>query len=330
MSVSNVIKTAVGGLLLLAVEQAVAAPQDLPVKTISVPAYNMITDTLQSIMPTIEGKRNDFAMQQICALARGEKTQQDVITTLKEKGVDTAKIPRSGSVASLLVNGDKEQQQMTCAVYLANSVFAPVNNGGYFSKQPTKEKADKKEAKSSGWSFWKSDKQQTTSEKTEQIVFNQPQFIHDAQVKMAIVQATAQMYAVIAENIQNEKDQYWAGYQQKIAGIVYNYAPEYLRKITMFYKSNSAKSLVPVNVTLNSFTVANATGDVLTQQAGNVMFTSKGVPWFGSGKILGKEYFSDVMVINDVQAQVQPQQQTTTEENDKATPVINNKKSSNK
>lgn len=319
MSVSNVFKTAVGGLLLLAAEQTVAAPQDLPVKTISVPAYNMITDTLQSIMPTIEGKRNDFAMQQICALARGEKSQQDVITTLKEKGVDTVKIPRSGSVASLLVNGDKEQQQMTCAVYLANSVFVPVNNAGYFTKQSVKEKSEP-EKKSTGWSFWNSDKKEAASAKAEKVVFNQVQFIHDAQVKMAIVQATAQMYAVIAENIQDDKNQYWADYQQKIASIVYNYAPEYLRKITLFYKGNAAKPLVPVNVTLNSFTVANATGDVLTQQAGNVMFTSKGVVWFGSGKILGKEYFSDVMVINPAQ----PQQQTT------EVPAINNKNSTKK
>ena len=322
MSVSHVIKTAVSGLLLLVAEHAVASPQDLPVKSISVPAYNMITDTLQSIIPTIDGKRNDFAMQQICALARGEKPQQDVNATLKEKGVDITKIPRSGSVASLLINGDKEQQQMTCAVYLANSVFAPVNNAGYFSKQSGKEKAEP-ERKTSGWNFWKSDKKEATPAKAEQVVFNQAQFIHDAKVKMAIVQATAQMYAVIAENIQDDKNQYWADYQQKIASIIYNYAPEYLRKITLFYKGNAAKPLMPVNVTLNSFIVANATGDVLTQQAGNVMFTSKGVAWFGSGKILGKEYFSDVMVINPAQ----PQQQTSTAEEAKEVPAVNNKNS---
>ncbi len=329
MYVSNVIKTAFGGLLLLTMQQVIAAPQDLPVKSISVPAYNMITDTLQSIMPTIEGKRNDFAMQQICALARGEKTQEGINATLKEKGIDVAKIPRNGSVASLLINGDREQQQMTCAVYLANSVFAPVNNASYFSRQPAKEKADK-EPKSTGWSFWQSDKKEVQTPKTEQVIFNQAQFVHDAQVKMAIVQATAQMYAVIAENIQDNKNQYWADYQQKIASIVYNYAPEYLRKISLFYKSAAAQSLVPINVSLNSFTVANSSGDMLTQQAGNVMFTSKGVTWFGSGKILGKEYFSDVMVINAVQTQAKLPQPTLQEENVSEAPAVNNKKSSKK
>lgn len=320
MSVSNVIKTAVGGLLLLAVEQAVAAPQDLPVKTISVPAYNMITDTLQSIAPLVAGRRNDFVMQQICALARGDKKQQDVNALLKEKGIDSTQISKMGSVASLLTNGDKEQQQMTCAVYLATSVFEPVNNRIYFTKQKETEKKTKEE-KSSGWAFWKSDKKEESKPRGEQVVFNQQQFLNDAQVKMAVMQATAQMYAVIAENIQGERDKYWADYQQKIASIVYNYAPEYLRKITLFYKSGASKPLVPVNVTLNSFTVANQAGDVLTQQAGNVMFTAKGVQWFGNGKILGKDYFSDVTVINSVK----PQQTELPVKETKESPATNNK-----
>lgn len=325
MSVSHVIKTAGGGLLLLAAQQTLAAPQDLPVKTISVPAYNMITDTLQAIAPTVYGNANDFAMQQICALARGDKTQQDVNALLKEKGVDTAKLPKAGNVTSLLINGDKEQQQMTCAVYLANSVFEPVNNGIYFSKQPNG-KAEK-EKKSSGWSLWKSDKKEETKPQTEQVVFNQPQFLNDAQVKMAVVQATAQMYAVIAENIQADKNKYWDNYQQHIASIVYNYAPEYLRKITVFYNSGIAKPLTPVNVSLNSFTVTNTAGEVLTQQAGNVLFTSKGVPWFGNGKILGKDYFSDVTVINSVKPQVQPQEVS---KKDVAESPVTNKKNSSK
>lgn len=329
MSFTTVIKTALGGLLLLAVNNAIAAPQDLSVKSISVPAYNMITDTLQSIMPTVNGQRNDFAMQQICALARGEKTQQEVNATLKEKGVDLAKIPRSGSTASLLINGDKEQQQMTCAVYLANSIFLPVNNESYFSKQLIKEN-EVKESQQTIWSFLTSDKIDETAAKPEQVIFNQRQFIYDVRVKMALVQATAQMYAVIAENIQNEKGQYWANYQQKIASIVYNYAPEYLRKISLFYKSNAGKSFVPVNVTLNSFTVANSTDDVLTQQAGNLMFTSKGVPWFGSGKILGKEYFSEVIVINADEAQPAAQQQPVGNEDVKKAPAVNNNKNSKK
>ncbi|ECX8488454.1 hypothetical protein P4W48_004052 [Salmonella enterica] len=327
MSVSHVIKAAVSGLLLLAVDQALAAPQDLPIKSISVPAYNMITDSLQAIAPTIDGKLNDFAMQLICALARGDKSQQEVDTLLKQQGVDATKLPKNGSVVSLLINGHKEQQQMTCAVYLATSLFEPVNNGIYLSKQQAGAKAGK-EKKFPDWNFWKSDKKEEPTSQTEQVVFNQTQFLNDAQFKMAVVQATAQMYAIIAENIQDEKNTYWADYQRRIASIVYNYAPEYLRKISIFYKSGVAKPLIPVNVSLNSFTVANEAGDVLTQQPGIVMFTSKGVPWFGSGKILGKEYFSDVMVINDAQAKVQPQ--TASEENDKEPPVMNSKKSSNK
>ncbi|MCK7230003.1 hypothetical protein L8P27_19555 [Enterobacter asburiae] len=325
MSVLHVIKTAAGGLLLLAAEQTLAAPQDLPVKTISVPAYNMITDTLQAIDPTVGGKLTDFSMQQICALARGEKTQKDVNAALKEKGVDAQQLPKTGEPVSLLVNGDKEQQQMACAVYLANSVFKPVDNTAYFFKKSMTN--TEKEKTDSGWSFWKSDKKKEAKPQAEQVMFDQSRFLKDAQVRMAVVQATAQMYAVIAENIQGEKNKYWTDYQQRIAAVIYNYAPEYLRKITVFYKNGMAKPLTPVNVSLNSFTVASESGDVLTQQAGSVMFTSKGVPWFGNGKILGKDYFSDVMVINAAKVQAQPQEIS---KKDVAESPATNKKNSNK
>ncbi|HHA1921068.1 TPA: hypothetical protein ACOEMI_004572 [Enterobacter ludwigii] len=299
MYLINIMKTFFGGLLLLIVEQALAAPQDLPVKTISIPAYNMIADTLQSIAPTVNGKRNDFIMQQICALARGDKTQQEVDGILKEKNVDISSINQAGPVASLLINGDKEQQQMACALYLATSLYEPVNIGVYFTKKKSAKNTDTKK-ESSSWRFWDSDKEEQNKVTAEQVVFNEPQFINDAQVKMAIVQATAQMYAVIAENIQGQSNQYWSDYHQRIAAIVYNYSSEYLRKINVFYKSGMTKNLKPVNVSLNSYTVANDAGDMLTQQDGNLLFTEKGVPWFGNGKILGKEYFADVVVINPV------------------------------
>lgn len=312
MSFSNIFKIAACGILLLTAQQTLATPQDLPVKSISVPTYNMITDALQAITPTINGKRNDFAMQQICALARGEKTQQDINEILKEKGIKIANLQANGGVAALLINGDKEQQQMSCAVYLATSLFEPMNNGAYFTKKLVKQSVTK-EKKDSGWDFWNFKKSDEAQPEKEQVVFNQQQFLQDAQIKMAIVQATAQMYAVIAENIQKGNDLYWADYQQRIANIVDDYAPEYLRKVSVFYKNNAVKPLQLVNISLSSFTVTNNSGDVLAQQAGNVMLTNKGVIWFGNGKILGKDYFSQVIAINDVLPKIPSQGAPTRE-----------------
>lgn len=267
----NLVKTAVGGLLCLASCQAFSAPADLNVKSINVPAYNLISDTLIAMTPSIKGKRNDFLMQLICDLARGDKSQQDISSILKSNKIDYDGIPKQGSPLSILVSNNKEDQSSVCTAYIATSLFTPSDNSVLFDK--VKGKAGKEETQ-----------------------LNQDRFNGEMKVKMSIAQATAQLYAVIANNIKSDGNLTWNDYQQNVANIVYNYAPQYLQSLKAIYSADQS-SYTPLSITQAGLSVVDSTGKELAINNTELTLKSRGVEWLGDGKILGKEYFYPVKVI---------------------------------
>ncbi|HBE9079628.1 hypothetical protein [Serratia fonticola] len=268
----KLLKTAVGGLIGLASCQVLSAPADLSVKSISVPAYNLISDTLIEITPQVKGKRNEFMMQLVCDLARGGRNQQEVNQILKQNNIDAKAIPLQGNALSLLVNNDKEQQQTACASFVATSIFFPANNSVFFDK-----KNDEKNS--------------------EPARLNQEAFAREMKVRMSIAQATAQFYAVIANNLKKDKNMSWADYQQDVASITESYAAEYLNSIKKIYNANQA-TYTPVAITIDGLDVIDSRGLELVQTPNISVLKSRGVDWLGNGKILGKEYFVEIRVID--------------------------------
>ncbi|WP_336220483.1 hypothetical protein [Citrobacter amalonaticus] len=300
----NYTKAATGGLALLVATSALATPEDIAVKTVSVPAWNIITDTLVNMTPLVNGQRNDFVMAQICGLARGDKSQQEVNALLLKNNVDPAKLPKQGNTLSLLVNGDRGQQQTACVAYLASSLFMPVNNAVYLqdAKAPadesTKGKDKEKPSAASDKKVDADTKNATAKAAAPAKIFNQAQFAQDARVRIAMSQATAQLYAVLASNLSAEKGKSWGEYQVQAQQIIANYAPEYLRTVTIFSNATANQPIVIRSVTGNTFSVADAHNHELVQDSSNVLFRSRGVNWLGNGQIFGKEYFVDVKIID--------------------------------
>ncbi|KFC96137.1 putative exported protein [Leminorella grimontii ATCC 33999 = DSM 5078] len=301
MRLTSVIKTAVGGLLLLSASQAIASADDLAVKYVSIPTWNIITDTLNEMTPKLEGKRDDFLMKQVCDLARGDVTQQQVNVELSKRGINARKIPTSGSPWSLLVNGNLKQQQAVCTAYLASSMFQPVNTRIYLENAPKPAVKEKKEEKEpSGWTFWKSDNKENAGKNAvsqNEQVFNLPRFNKDMHARMAVAQSTAQLYAVIAANISDSTPLTWPEYQQRVIAIVNNYGAEYLRSIDMFYASGLDKPILARSIEDNGYTIEDNEGNRLIQSDANPQLISHGVTWFGNGRILGNDYFVNMTVI---------------------------------
>ncbi len=290
MRMTNVIKTAIGGLLILGSSQTFAAATDLNVKSINVPVYNVITDTLMS-MNAANGKNNSFVMQQICDLARGDKTQQDVTLLLGKNHVDINSIPAEGSVLSLLINGNKPGQAYVCATYLATLLNQPTDNATLFDYT-----TDKKGNKQSS--------------------LNAVKFAGVMRLKMSLAQATAQLYAVIAGNLPYSENSSFSEYQQSVARTVYNYAPEYLRLMKVLYTADTAEYTAG-NITKSTLSVADNQGKELQITPLGPVLISRGVMWLGQGKILGMDYFSPVKIIESVQSEQQPDNEVVPQENKK-------------
>lgn len=282
---TNLIKTAIGGLFTLLCFQSQAAGQALSKATISVPVYNLITDTLVAMTPTINGQRNDLMMKLVCDLARGDKSQPEVNDVLRDNKIDSAKIPQKGHQLSILVNGDKSSQQSACTAYIASSLFIPDDNSIFFDKP----KATEAGAKAG----------------TEKPTFNPQTFAQEMKLKMSIAQATSQLYAVVASNLENNKNQGWGDYQKSVAGLVESYAPGYLTSLKQIYDANQVV-YTPVSITANRLDVIDSAGRELISTPTGLELKFHDVYWLGNGKIMGKEYFVDIKVI-DTPAPAKPE-----------------------
>lgn len=271
------IKAVIGGLIFLLSSQAYASPADLEVKSINVPVYNLISDTLVGMSSTLSGKRNDFVMRLICDLARGDKNQQDINVALGNENISIDSIPKSGSMSSLLVNGNKADQAATCAAYIATTYFQPIDNTVLYDKIKDREGKD------------------VTMLNLTQL--NPARFAEEMKLRMSLTQATANFYAVIASNMPNDSNMSFADYQQSIAKTVFNYAPEYLRLVQVLFTSDRA-AYTPISLSKTTMEVIDNQGRMLNIDSRGFIMKSRGVTWLGEGKILGKEYFVPVKIIN--------------------------------
>ncbi|HAU5638611.1 hypothetical protein [Citrobacter amalonaticus] len=276
----------VGGVL--SSTYAIAAPKDLSVKTVSVPAYNIITDTLVRMTPRVEGKRNDFLMEQVCTIAEGNKTKEQVLKTLSERFKD---IEKSKALLTLLDSG-QENQQAVCVAWMASSLFNVVDTTVWME---AKAKIDSKEKESSNsWKFWK--KKETTEDvRTNVSELNQQRFFQSAQSRLNLAQANAELYAVVASNLATiDGVTSWEAWQQQIAKIVTDFAPSYLQKVKLLTVASTNASFISFNVTENSFSVTNAGGTEYSQYGAVPSLRARGVDWWGNGKILGKDYYVNI------------------------------------
>jgi len=275
MSILTTIRTAAGGLLFLLSFQLMAGSENLPVKSVNMPVANVISQALTGMTPLFEGKRNPFMMQQVCALARGDVTQEQVNQVLKDNNVVVESLSDNRSALALLVNKDLLAQQMSCTAYLATSLFEPVSMENYLPKTPRG--AEQKMAKAGA-----------ALPTIRAVTFDAVRFDADMEVRLAVAKATAQMYAVIAANLAGTPPLTWAQYQQRVAEIVADYAGEYLKSVAAFYTADSKSPLKSEAIQGNDFRVRNALGDMLEQHDGQSLLYSQGVKWLGEGRIFGK------------------------------------------
>lgn len=300
MRITHIIKTAISGLSLLASASGFAASENLPVNYVSIPAYNLITDTLFNLSPMEAGKRNPFLMSLVCDLARGDISQQDVAQRLSHEKIDPQKLMQTGTIGVLILMGEPSDRQLACAAYLATSLFLPTNTAAYFRKVeqivPVEGQPKEKQEKSS-WLPWKSSKEQTPAPqevKKEQTVFNQSRFIQDKKNQLAVARATAQLYGVIAQNIPNKVAVDWATRQQQITEIARLYAGDYLKSVTSFYNADVKNPLTLEQITRSGYSVRNSTGHRIVKTGDEIQLFYQGVVWLGNGMILGKDYFVDI------------------------------------
>lgn len=111
---------------------------------VALPALPIIQGAVMALVPMPDGQRNELMMNQVCALARGESTQQQVAQNLLQQGIDLSRVPQQGHPLSLLVDPDVSRRVTACAAYIATSVMSVPKTAEFMVEATTAPASGKK------------------------------------------------------------------------------------------------------------------------------------------------------------------------------------------
>jgi hypothetical protein len=242
---------------------------DVPRNWLSIPALPVIHDAIFELSPMFNGQRNAPAMEQLCALARGEAKQEQVNAFLKQAGVDAAKLPKQGSQFSLFINGNQAGQATACAAYLATTVLSPVNVAE-FMRPVTTPATDGQPEKSS-------------------LQVDNALLATALSIKLAEARANADVFALIAAELQRSPGLTIPQYRERAGQLFARLAPTYLQRIKdQLPPADTQYKLLQMDE--SRFLFSSSVGSVFEFGSSGLILNLGGITWYGEGKLLGKDY----------------------------------------
>ncbi|WP_058914428.1 hypothetical protein [Entomohabitans teleogrylli] len=269
---------------------AVPAPVTTTVAVMSVPAYTLITDTLDGMVPKVNGKVNEQVMRLVCDLARGDRSRTDILRALQNSQVNVAAVPVQGSPLSVLVHGDARAQQSVCAAYLATSLFSAPDNLRYRSVKKVQVQEEKALPPPAKWKVWEAQKMETVTREQETVSWDTTKFAQDVKVQVALAKATAQLYALLANNLGSQV-QMPGMVETRVKQALGDLAGDYLNSVQQMYRDTQAQTMTVNLLNESGYAVSDGAGNILRRSEAGVRMTYRGIEWLGNGKILGKDYF---------------------------------------
>jgi hypothetical protein len=254
--------------------QQAQATASTPLIRVSVPALPIIEDAVMSLSPTFQGKRNQQFMPLICGMARGQVTQEQVNAQLAGMGLDSSRIPRqSQDATALLVNGDRAGQATACAAYQATDVLQAISPGPFLKNAPAGKAEEKDAGKAPG----------------------APQFDGQAlssvlPIKIAQARANADVFALIAQDLQGRPGLSMAQYQERARELFSRLAPTYLARVpAKMPPADTRYQLLAFDAGRLDFTGNTGIHFDYSADQGLTLW-QKGVLWYGKGQLLGNDY----------------------------------------
>ena len=260
--------------LLAGCDGAAHSTPDKQSQGVSLPALPIIQGAVAGLVPMIDGQRNDLMMRQVCALARGESTQQQVAQTLKQQGIDLSSIAPQGHPLSLLVDPDASRRATACAAYIATSVMMLPKTSEFMVE---------------------GNAEQTAGNKHSKTLSIDPQKLSSyLRVQLAVAKADADVFALIATQLEQTSGLTLEQYNQRAQNLFASIAPAYLQRVKELYASgqNTAYSLKDYSDSEFVFTTSNGHRFEYGYDGLNLSFDR--IAWFGAGQLLGKTYRLDV------------------------------------
>ncbi|BFI52668.1 Uncharacterised protein [Yersinia pseudotuberculosis] len=251
---------------------------------IPLPALPLIQQAVTELVPTVQGQYQERVMSQVCALARGERTQEQVAQTLRSYDIDISNIPPQGHPLSLLVSTDQSSRVIGCAAYIASSVMAIPKSDEFMVS--TDKPADALPGKKN---------EAASKEKTLSI--DPKKLAQYLQTQLAVAKANADIFAIIAVELEKKPGLTVNEYSVQIKKVFSEVASAYLQRVKALYAVGAGVNYKLITYSDEGFKFISNDGYLFEYGYDSLSLYFNRIPWYGSGKILGKEYFFSVSYI---------------------------------
>lgn len=241
---------------------------------VALPALPIIQSAVMALVPTVAGQRNDLMMRQICALARGEASQEQVNQTLHQQGIELKNIPLQDHPLSLLVNSDQPARITACAAYIATSVMTLPKASEFMVKAQANT---------------------TETPKFEEFVIDPQKLDYFLSVQLAVANADADLFTLIATELEKSNGLTLEQYNQKVQSLFSAMAPVYLQWIKKFYSRNQDSTFTLLEYSNTDFKFSSNSGYLFEYSYDGLNLSFNRITWYGEGKLLGKTYFLDTV-----------------------------------
>ncbi len=224
-----------------------------------------------SLVPMPDGQRNEMMMNQVCALARGESTQQQVAQALLQQGIDLSRVPQQGHPLSLLVDPDMPRRITACAAYIATSVMSVPKTTEFMVEATTASASGKKK-----------------------LNVDPQKLSYFLGIQLAVAKADADFFALIATRLEKTSGLTLEQYNQQAKTLFADIAPLYLRRVRELYAQGQNVQYTLVEYSDSDFKFTSDNGYFFEFGYDGLNLSFNRIPWFGAGKLLGKTYLLNV------------------------------------
>jgi len=257
--------------LLAGCDNSSGTAAEKPVQSVALPTLPIIQSAVIALVPMPDGKRNELMMNQVCALARGESTQQQVAQNLLQQGIDLTRIPQQGHPLSLLVDADMSRRVTACAAHIATSVMMVPKTSEFMVEAASGSASDNK-----------------------QLTIDAKKLNYFLGIQLAIAKADADVFALIASRLEKKPGLTLDQYHQQVKTEFANIAPLYLQRVKELYVQGQNAQYRLVEYSDSSFTFTSTNGYLFEFGYDGLNLSYNRIPWYGAGNLLGKNYLLDV------------------------------------
>ncbi|QRY77295.1 hypothetical protein JVX91_16935 [Pseudomonas sp. PDNC002] len=256
-----------------------------PASGVSTPALPIIQDAVTSLAPTFNGKSVPVLVNQLCALAQGQLTQEQSNAQLVKMGIDASKLQHNGPDAlALLVNGDRAGQATACAAYQVSAALEPLNPNEILSQAPAPKESTEEHAEKG-----KDAQKKAGDAQTPQYVINQDRANKLFRLRVAQARATADTFAYIGERLEQIPGLTPAQYKAKARELFVTLAPAYTGLVQQYLPAETTHYYLVQLSELETDFNSDAGVRYKASRIDGVALSLNGQAWLGRGQILGKD-----------------------------------------